>query len=192
MERFLQMSANNNIQVVNPSTPAQYFHLLRRQGLRKVKKPLVVFTPKSLLRSHACVSKLNDFTNGSFQELLDDPTPPGSAKRVIFCSGKIFYDLIAVRKRTDVAIVRVEQLYPLNIERMKQLIEKYRGFTECFWVQEEPENMGAWNYIGPYLQQLVSKLHYVGRPQNATTSTGSNKKHKQEQAALLQQAFGDL
>ncbi len=192
LERFLQLSANNNIQVVNASTPAQYFHLLRRQGLRKVRKPLIVFTPKSLLRSPVCVSKLDDFTKGRFEELLDDPTPPLKAKRLIFCSGKIFYDLMAARKRTDVAIIRVEQLYPLNIDRIRQLIEKYKGFTECLWVQEEPENMGAWNYIGPYLHTLVSKLHYVGRPQNATTSTGSSKKHKQEQAILLQQAFGEL
>jgi 2-oxoglutarate dehydrogenase E1 component len=192
MERFLQLSANNNIQVANPSTPAQYFHLLRRQGLRKVRKPLIVFTPKSLLRSPLCVSKLDDFTKGSFQELLDDPTPPKKAKRLIFCSGKIFYDLLSARKRTDVAIIRIEQLYPLRIEQMKLLIDQYKGFTECFWVQEEPENMGAWNFIGPFLQHCVPKLHYVGRPPNATTSTGSSKKHKQEQAALLQQAFGEL
>lgn len=191
IERFLQLSAENNIQVVNPSTPAQYFHLLRRQALRKVKKPLIVFTPKSLLRSAACTSKLDAFTNGSFKELLDDPAPPQSAKRLIFCSGKIFYDLLAARKRSDVAIVRIEQLYPLNEEMLKQLIEKYRGFTDCLWVQEEPENMGAWNYLRPQLQKYVSKLLYVGRPSSATTSTGSNKKHKQEQAALLQSAFGE-
>ncbi len=191
IERFLQLSAENNIQVVNPSTPAQYFHLLRRQALRKVKKPLIVFTPKSLLRSAACTSKLDAFTNGSFKELLDDLVPPQSAKRLIFCSGKVFYDLLAARKRSDVAIVRIEQLYPLNEEMLKQLIEKYRGFTDCLWVQEEPENMGAWNYIRPQLQKYVSKLLYVGRPSSATTSTGSNKKHKQEQAALLQSAFGE-
>lgn len=192
IERFLQLSANNNIQVVNPSTPAQYFHLLRRQALRKTRKPLIAFTPKSLLRAAACSSTLEAFTNGQFEELLDDPTPPIKAKRLIFCSGKIFYDLLAARKRSDVALIRIEQLYPLHVERMKQLVGKYKGFTECLWVQEEPENMGAWNFIGPYLQQIVPKLHYVGRPQNATTATGSNKKHKQEQALLLEQALGDL
>lgn len=192
IERFLQLSAGNNLQVVNASTPAQYFHLLRRQALRKVRKPLIVFTPKSLLRSPACVSKLETFVEGFFEEILDDPTPPTKPKRVIFCSGKIFYDLLGARKRSDVAIIRIEQLYPLHIERLKQLIEKYRGFTECLWVQEEPENMGAWNYIGPHLQRFVPKLHYVGRSENATTATGSSKKHKQEQAALLEQAFGDL
>jgi 2-oxoglutarate dehydrogenase E1 component len=192
IERFLQLSAANNLQVVNPSTPAQYFHLLRRQALRKVRKPLIILTPKSLLRSPLCVSKLETFVKGSFEELLDDPTPPKTPKRIIFCSGKVFYDLLSVRKRSDVAIIRIEQLYPLHIEKLRRLIEKYRGFDECFWVQEEPKNMGAWNYIAPYLQQYIPKIHYLGRSENATTATGSSKKHKQEQALLLEQAFGDL
>ncbi|MBX7065703.1 MAG: 2-oxoglutarate dehydrogenase E1 component [Parachlamydiales bacterium] len=192
IERFLQLCANQNIIVAYPSTPAQYFHLLRRQAIRKVKKPLVVFTPKSLLRAPACVSKAEEFTKGRFFEMLDDPTPPQKAKRLIFCSGKIFYELLAARTRSDVAILRIEQLYPLHLDMLKELIAKYAGFTECIWVQEEAENMGAWRYIGPYLQSLTKKLAYVGRPENATTATGSSKKHKQEQAALIKQAFGDL
>jgi 2-oxoglutarate dehydrogenase E1 component len=191
MERFLQMTANQNIQVVNPSTPAQYFHLLRRQALRKSKKPLVVFTPKSLLRAPVCTSSLSSFTQGSFEEILDDPTSL-KAKRLIFCSGKIYYELMAAKKETDIALLRIEQLYPLHLEKLKSLFEKYRGFSECLWVQEEPENMGAWSYIRPYLEQFVTKLHYVGRPANATTATGSNKKHKQEQADILQRALGVL
>lgn len=181
MERFLQLAADNNIQVVNPSTPAQYFHLLRKQALRTTKKPLIVFTPKSLLRSPACTSQIDSFTSGTFEEVLDDPAPPKNPKRLILCSGKVFYDLLALRK--DVALVRIEQLYPLNQEKLKKLLEKYP--VERFWVQEEPENMGAWNYI----QRVIPNLKYVGRPASATTATGSNKKHKQEQAALLQAAL---
>ncbi len=192
IERFLQLCANQNMQVVNASMPAQYFHLLRRQALRTIRKPLILFTPKSLLRSAACTSTIDAFAKGSFEEILDDPTPPAKAKRLIFCSGKVFYDLMAYRKNLDAAIIRIEQLYPLRMDRLKQLTEKYKGFSECLWVQEEPENMGAWSYISSYLRHLFPQLRYVGRPANATTATGSSKKHKQEQTALIQQAFGDL
>jgi 2-oxoglutarate dehydrogenase E1 component len=192
IERFLQLSANQNIQVVNPSTPAQYFHLLRRQALRKMRKPLIVFTPKSLLRSSACTSKVEELTKGFFQEILEDVRPIKKVKRLIFCTGKVFYDLLAARKEEDILILRIEQLYPLQMERIKEWVEKYKGFSECLWVQEEPENMGAWNYIRPYLQPLIPTIRYVGRPENATTSTGSSKKHKQEQADLLQRALGNV
>jgi 2-oxoglutarate dehydrogenase E1 component len=192
LERFLQLCANQNIQVVYPSTPAQYFHLLRRQVHRKMKRPLIVLTPKSLLRSPACVSKLDDFTKGEFHEILDDPNPPQKPKRLIFCTGKIFYELLAARQSADVAILRIEELYPLHIQKLKALLNKYQGFTECVWVQEEPENMGAWRFIGPFLQTLAPKLCYVGRAESATTGTGSNKKHKQEQALIITQAFGEL
>lgn len=185
IERFLQLSANWNMQIVNPSTPVQYFHLLRRQALRKIKKPLILFTPKSLLRAAACTSKLAPFTNGRFEELLDDPAPPASCKRLIFCTGKVFYDLFAARKRSDIAIVRIEQLYPFHTEKLQKQIAKYKGFSECFWVQEEPENMGAWTYIQPYLP----KPKYIGRLPNATTATGSSRKHKQEQQTLLEKAL---
>ncbi|HSX25412.1 MAG TPA: 2-oxoglutarate dehydrogenase E1 component [Chlamydiales bacterium] len=193
-ERFLQLAASNNIQVVNATTPAQYFHLLRRQALRKIKKPLIVLTPKSLLRAPVCTSSINEFTSGQFEEILDDSI--SQCKRLLFCSGKVYYDLIAERekrKMTSVAIVRVEQLYPLHIEKLKKTIAKYKGFTECFWVQEEPENMGAWNFIGPYLQAYLPKgilLQYAGRAASPTTATGSHMKHKQEQQSLLDQALG--
>jgi 2-oxoglutarate dehydrogenase E1 component len=192
MERFLQLSANQNIQVANPTTPAQYFHLLRRQALRKIKKPLIVLTPKSLLRSPANVSQIASFLEGSFSEVLDDPNPIKKANRLIFCSGKVFYELLESRKRDDVALIRIEQIYPLNLDKIKTIVEKYKGFSECIWVQEEPKNMGAWSFIAPYLQGVVPQLYYIGREENATTATGSNKKHKQEQALLLEQAFGKL
>ncbi|HSX11545.1 MAG TPA: 2-oxoglutarate dehydrogenase E1 component [Chlamydiales bacterium] len=185
MERFLQLAANGNIQVVNASTPAQYFHLLRRQALRSVKKPLFVFTPKSMLRSPAVVSPFADLTKGSFQEILDDPTPPSTCKRLIFCSGKISFELLAARKRSDIAILRIEQLYPLHEKLLQKFLAKYKGFTECFWVQEEPENMGAWSFMRNFLPKGV----YVGRPQSPTTATGSARRHKQEQQAVIEKAL---
>jgi 2-oxoglutarate dehydrogenase E1 component len=185
IERFLQLCACNNMQVIFPTTPAQYFHLLRRQALRKVKKPLIIFTPKSLLRSSDNTSKIEEFTKGKFEEILDDPSPPAKCKRLIFCSGKVFYGLMANRARDDIAIVRIEQLYPLNEHKLKEVLAKYRGFSECFWVQEEPENMGAWRYIRPFLPSAK----YVGREENATTATGSNRKHKQDQQILLEKAL---
>lgn len=189
LERFLQLAANANIQIVNATTPAQYFHLLRRQALRSIKRPLIVFTPKSLLRAPLCVSKLSDFTGGFFEEVLDDPKLPMQCKRLIFCSGKVFYDLYNARKREDVALIRIEQLYPLDMDKIAKITERYKGFTEVLWVQEEPENMGAWRFIRPHLEKIFGKILYVGRPQNATTATGSSRKHKQEQQALIEQAY---
>ncbi|MBU6446628.1 MAG: 2-oxoglutarate dehydrogenase E1 component, partial [Verrucomicrobia bacterium] len=133
VERFLQLCAMQNIQVVYPSTPAQFFHLLRRQVKRPFHRPLVVLTPKSLLRSPACVSVADEFTKGRFVEILDDPKPPKATKRLIFCTGKIFYELFAARTRSDTALLRIEQLYPLHISLLKELIAKYQGFTECVW-----------------------------------------------------------
>lgn len=188
-ERFLQLAAGQNIQVANVSTPAQYFHILRRQALRKEKKPLILFTPKSLLRSPACTSSFHEFTDGQFEEMLDDPNPQKTCKKLIFCTGKVYYDLLAKREDKPVTIVRIEQLYPLHLEKLKSFIEKYKGFEECLWVQEEPENMGPWNYISPYLRGLTSTLRYVGREENASTATGSSRKHKQEQAELIERAL---
>lgn len=196
LERFLQLAANDNFQVCNPSTPAQYFHLLRRQGLNPQRKPLIVFTPKSLLRAPACTNVIDDFTKGTFEEFLAEPIP--NCKRLLFCSGKIYYDLFAEREKkkiSDIALIRIEQFYPLAIEKLKSLLGRYSGYKECFWVQEEPENMGAWTFIGPYLQTLLPKgtlFRYVGRPSNATTATGSNRKHKQQQQEILDQALGKL
>lgn len=191
IERFLTLSGNNNLQVVYPTTPAQMFHLLRRQVLRPLRKPLVVFTPKGLLRHPACVSPIDDFTKGSFHEILDDDYPLKNVKRLIFCTGRIYYDMLANRektKRDDVAIIRIEQLYPFNHERMQGIIEKYTGFKECFWVQEEPSNMGAWDYIRPILSGMLPNkvdLKYVGRARSAASATGSHALHKKEFAVLM-------
>ncbi len=187
LERFLQLAADQNIQVVYPSTPAQYFHLLRRQILQTVKAPLIILTPKGLLRAPACTNKVEAFTRGQFNEILDDPADLQGAKRVLFCSGKVFFDLLKLRGES--AIVRVEQLYPLHVEKLKEICAKYRDAKEWIWVQEEPLNMGAWNYIRPVFERLGVKIRPVGRAESAATATASSKRHKQEQANLLKEAL---
>lgn len=193
-ERFLQLAANNNIQVVYPTTPAQMFHLLRRQALRPIKKPLIVLTPKSLLRHPSCLSSLHDFTEGEFQEFIDDSSALPNSKRLFICSGKIYYDLLAIRKQIpDAAIIRIEQLYPFHVEKFKNIVSKYKDVQMCFYVQEEPENMGAWEFIHPYLMDLLPKeipVRYIGRPRSSSTATGSRKKHMQEQSDILTQVKG--
>lgn len=196
IERFLTLAGDNNMQIVTPTTPAQFFHLLRRQVLRPLLKPLIVFTPKGLLRHPACVSHLEEFTQGSFQEVLDDPNPPKRTTRLVLCSGRIFYDLIAEREKLAVenmTIIRVEQLYPLDVERLKAVISRSTGLRECLWVQEEPSNMGAWTFMRPILKELLPKeieLSYVGRTRSAATAVGSYAMHKKEHAAIMNSLFG--
>lgn len=196
IERFLTLSGHKNIQVTYPSTPAQFFHLLRRQALRSPKKPLVVFTPKGLLRHPQCVSKLEELTMGSFQEILDDPQPPKKTKRLVLCTGRIYYDLISERAKNqteDLAIVRIEQLYPFYTEKMKELFDKYSGFKTCYWVQEEPKNMGAGEYMLNRLQEIIPKdveLKYISRPRSASPAVGSHAMHKQEYQEIIAELFG--
>lgn len=191
IERFLQLSANANIQVVNPTTPAQYFHLLRRQVLRNIRKPLVVFTPKGLLRHPLCISHLSDFTQGSFQEVIDDSLK--TATRILLCSGRIFYDLIAERQKrqnTSCAIIRIEQLYPLHTEKLKKILSTYPNCKEICYVQEEPVNMGAWSHLFPQLQTLTPlPLRYIGRPSSASPASGSHAAHVLQLTQLLQESF---
>ena len=154
VERFLQLCAENNIQVCMPTLPSQYFHLLRRQMLRHFRKPLICFTPKSLLRSEAATSQLVEFTDRTFQLVLDDPSAPQreQVRRVLLCTGKVFYTLDAARKKNnlrDVAIIRVEQLYPFPQKELQQIIAKYNNLHEIGWVQEEPRNRGALDLYGP-------------------------------------------
>lgn len=197
MERFLTLAGDNNIQIVNPTTPAQLFHLLRRQVMRPLHKPLVVFTPKGLLRHPACISHLEDFIKGSFQEIIDDPTPPKRSRRLVLCCGRIYYDLIVEREKNgveDMSIVRVEQLYPFDIERLKNVVSGCSGLKECLWVQEEPSNMGGWNFMRPILRELLPKeieLSYVGRTRSASPAVGSYAMHKKEHAAIMDSIFGN-
>ncbi|HYW83682.1 MAG TPA: 2-oxoglutarate dehydrogenase E1 component, partial [Spirochaetia bacterium] len=182
LERFLMLCARDNMQVCNCTTPAQYFHLLRRQVKRTFRKPLIVMTPKSLLRNARAVSKLDELSEGSFQEVLDDPLKPGKAKRLAFCSGKIYYDLLAAReerKDLSTAIIRVEQLYPFPAAKLAAVLRAYKAATEVVWVQEEPRNRGAWLFMRERFSEELPDvtLSYVGRPASASPATGSHSRH---------------
>ncbi len=194
LERFLQLCAVDNLQVCHPTTPAQYFHLLRRQVKRPFRKPLVVMTPKSLLRHPLAVSTLSDMAVGSFQEVLDDAAEIRKPKRVLLCSGKIYYALLQWRqnvKRDDVVIVRLEQLYPFPGEPLETIARRYRSVREWYWVQEEPENMGAWQFVRYRAEKLLGRaLAYIGRPEAASPATGFPVIFKQQQAAIIEQAVG--
>jgi len=194
-ERFLQLCAEDNLQVCNLTTPAQYFHVLRRQMLRPFKKPLVLMTPKSLLRAEAAVSKLADFTSDRFHEILPGPFEgnPEAVKRVVLCSGKVYYDLlafIAENKIGNAAILRVEQLYPLHEKALLEAVAAYPNAEKIVWCQEESLNMGAWSYIASRLRDLFAKpLRYAGRDASASPAVGSLGVHKLEQRRLLEEAF---
>ncbi|MDP9001349.1 MAG: 2-oxoglutarate dehydrogenase E1 component [Myxococcota bacterium] len=197
IERFLQLAAEDNIQVCYPTTPAQFYHLLRRQLKRLWRKPLVVFTPKSLLRFAEAVSTLDELATGSFQRVIpDDTVEPNNVKRILLCTGKVYYDLVAERrkrKREDVAIVRLEQLYPLSDALMKTLAP-YREGTPVMWVQEEPRNMGPWYFISARKTEMFGHRHsltLVSRAESASPATGSKAAHDLEQAMLVEQAFRD-
>jgi 2-oxoglutarate dehydrogenase E1 component len=192
LERFLQLCAEDNIQVANITTPANYFHALRRQMKRDFRKPLIVMSPKSLLRLPVATSKIDEFVTGSFQEIIDDPQAPKTAKRVILCSGKVYYDLDAYRvanKITDTAIVRVEQLYPLNRAKLAE-IAAANAKAKLVWCQEESQNNGAWTFIAPQLEEVFGrKAAYAGRDASASPAVGSLAVHKRELAAFLKDAF---
>jgi 2-oxoglutarate dehydrogenase E1 component len=192
LERFLQSSAEDDIQVANVTTPAQYFHLLRRQVRRDFRKPLIIMSPKSLLRHPGAVSKISDFTSGAFQEILEEPAGPEKPDRLILCSGKVYFDLCDYRQKnalTDTEIIRVEQLYPLHSERLGK-IAKENPNARLVWCQEESQNMGAWSWIAPQLGNIFGKVPiYAGRDASASPAVGSLALHKMELASLLRDAF---
>src|SRR3954466_9990475 len=195
LERFLQACAEDNIQVCNLTTSAQYFHVLRRQIKRDFVKPLILMTPKSLLRLEAAGSRTEDFTTGKFREILAAPKagPNDKIKRVILCSGKVYYDLLNYRdtnKVTDAAIIRVEQLYPLAESKLRSVLKPFTKASSIVWCQEEPKNMGAWTFIEPRLRALFGrKILYAGRNASASPAVGSLAIHKREQAQLIADAF---
>jgi 2-oxoglutarate dehydrogenase E1 component len=193
LERFLQLCAEDNLEVCYPTTPAQYFHLLRRQVKRGFRKPLVVMSPKSLLRHPLAVSSLAELASGHFSEILDDPAAVTTPRRVVLCSGKVYYDLLERRQSISMshsAIVRLEQLYPFNAERVKEVLSRYSGAKEWCWVQEEPRNMGGWTFVQPRLEAVIGRsLEYIGRPAAASPTTGYMSIYKEEQAAILDQAI---
>ena len=195
IERFLQLCAENNMTVAQPSTPASHFHLLRRQAYTKPKRPLVVFSPKSMLRLKAASSAVEDFTTGSFLPLINDQQglEPQNVKRILFCSGKVYWDLLAEslkRGTGDTAIVRLEQLYPTPVEEMRKAIEQFPS-AELRWVQDEPANQGPWSYMGLFMPRYGINFKVVSRPASASPATGSAKRHAAEQADLIARAFGD-
>jgi 2-oxoglutarate dehydrogenase E1 component len=194
LERFLQLCADDNIQVCNLTTPAQYFHLLRRQAKSDFRKPLIIMAPKSLLRHPRAVSKLAALTTGCFQEVIADPDKLKIPERILFCSGKIYYELIQRRrelKKLDTAIIRLEQLYPFPERQLKNVIKKYRGARQYFWVQEEPENMGAWFFMRPCLERLIGKqIEYIGRKASSSPATGFPHIFRREQAIIIEEAVG--
>jgi 2-oxoglutarate dehydrogenase E1 component len=198
LERWLTMAAEDNIQVVQPTTPAQHFHLLRRQVMRRWRKPLVVLTPKSLLRHPMATSPLTELADGRFQRVIPDALENRTKKvgRVILCSGKLYYDLLKHREdhgREDVAIVRMEQLYPLPKQNLLAALDAYPDGISVVWAQDEPENMGAWMYLRVRLGERVFgrwPLSVVARDASASPATGSASSHRLEQQELLNKAFG--
>jgi 2-oxoglutarate dehydrogenase E1 component len=200
LERFLQLCAEDNMQVCNPSTPAQLFHALRRQIVRKWRKPLVVMTPKSLLRTRASFSPLRELHDGRFHRMIDDDeVDPTKVRRVMLCCGKVYYDLVqarAQRQRHDVAIVRVEQLYPFPEAGLAEALGRYAGARQLYWVQEEPQNMGAWTFVRPRLEAVAGERwdapRFVGRDASASPATGSAESHKFEQEQIMEEALAGL
>lgn len=194
MERFLILSAENNMQIANCTTPANFFHILRRQVKREFRKPLIIFTPKSLLRHPRCMSPLEDFTKGGFKELIDDESAkPDVVNKVVFCTGKLYYDLLAEKeklKNETIALVRLEQLHPFPEVQVKQIKEKYKLAKTFIWAQEEPYNMGAWEYIRNNMPAEF-KIKSIARPASGSTATGSAKFHVVRQQKILDKVFAE-
>jgi 2-oxoglutarate dehydrogenase E1 component len=201
VERFLQSAAETNMRIAQPSTAAQYFHLLRRQALLLDEDPLplIVLTPKSLLRNPAAASTLADLADGRWQAVIPDTTADANRetiRRLVLCSGKVYYDLMASKRRAerpDVAIARLEQLYIFPADEVAALIESYPRLDEVVWLQEEPENMGAWDFVRPKLQERMGgcgPLRYAGRPRASSPSEGSTSWHVVNQNAIIDTAFG--
>lgn len=191
LERFLQLCAGENMQIANCTTPANFFHILRRQMKRDFRKPLIIFTPKSLLRHPRCISSMEDLTKGGFKEIIDDVSADATQiSHVVLCSGKIYYELLE-RKEKDkanhIAIIRIEQLYPFPEKQYQQVISKYKNASDWTWVQEEPENMGAWSYLLRTVKGITLKL--ISRPESASPATGSHHAHEREQATLIGMVF---
>jgi 2-oxoglutarate dehydrogenase E1 component len=197
LERYLQLCAKDNMQVCYPTTPAQIFHVLRRQMHRTFRKPLIVMTPKSLLRHKLCVSAIDAFVKGGYLNVIDDSAvvDPALVRRVVLCTGKVYYDLLASRDEMGlegVALVRVEQLYPLPEAELKGIVARYAQAEEFLWVQEEALNMGAWYFVQPLVDEILPssrRLRYVGRDEAASPAVGDHQAHVTEQQDIVQEAL---
>jgi 2-oxoglutarate dehydrogenase E1 component len=200
LERFMQLAAQENIRIVNCSTAAQYFHVIRRQALHPKPRPLILLTPKGLLRLKESSSHLNDLAKGSFRPILDDPTLDEEGRRragrLVLCSGKVYYDIVGheARKRAEgVSVSRLEQLYPFPVAAYDELLSRYPNITELVWAQEEPQNMGAWRAVRHRLEEGLPaevELRYVGRPWRASPSEGYPTAHLIEQDRIAREALG--
>ncbi len=199
LERFLELCAERNMQVCNLTTPAQYFHALRRQMHRDFRKPLIIMTPKSLLRHPEAVSTLDELCSGSFQTAIDDLDVQDKSKvtRVLMCTGKVFYTLRAARieeGRDDIAIIRIEQLYPFPLHTMRSIMSTYSNLKSMAWVQEEPRNMGAWRHLRHRFNHCAPEginVDYIGRDSRAVPATGVPAVHQREEADLVKGAMGE-
>ncbi|WP_282133907.1 2-oxoglutarate dehydrogenase E1 component [Seonamhaeicola maritimus] len=190
MERYLQLCANDNMIVADCTTPASFFHLLRRQMKRDYRKPLIVFTPKSLLRHPKAVSSIKELANGKFEEVIDDTINPDKVKKLVFCTGKFYYELLAEREvlnRKDVALIRMEQLFPLHLDRIQEIISRYPNAEKYIWAQEEPKNMGAWGFMAQRLD--IVKLEVCARPYNSVPAPGSSARDKRRQRQVIMDVF---
>jgi 2-oxoglutarate dehydrogenase E1 component len=203
LERFLQMCAENNMRVAYPSTPAQYFHILRRQALSVHRRPLVLMQPKSLLRLPLAASHLSDLVSGTFKPVIDDPIAsqnPANVRRLVLCTGKIYYDLLAGVEANEgstehVAIVRLDELYPWPHEALAQVLDRYTDIDEVVWTQEEPRNMGAWSFVSPRLRGAVGNamtIRYIGRPERASPAEGYAAPHAEQQARLVAETLAPI
>ena len=201
LERFMQLAADNNMQIVQPTSASQIFHVLRRQMVRQFRKPLVIMTPKSLLRNKDATSPLADFTKGEFKTVIPEQSADivnDKVKRIIACSGKVYYDLVKKReekKSNDVAIIRLEQLYPFPHKAFAAEVKKYANVSEVVWCQDEPQNQGAWFFVQHTIHENLvdgQKLGYAGRPASASPAVGYAHLHQEQQKTLLDQAFGKL
>ena len=201
LERFMQLAADNNMQIVQPTSSSQIFHVLRRQMVRMFRKPLVILTPKSLLRAKDAGSPLAEFTKGEFRTVIGPnhlDIDPAKVKRVIACSGKVAYDLMKRRdekKALDVVVLRVEQLYPFPHKAFAAELKKFPNATEIVWCQDEPQNQGAWFFVQHFIHENMvdgQKLGYAGRPASASPAVGYAHLHQEQLKALLEQAFGKL
>jgi 2-oxoglutarate dehydrogenase E1 component len=197
LERFLQLCAENNMYVAYPSTPAQYYHILRRQASEKKRRPLILMQPKSLLRLREAASRLSDLVDASFLQVIDDTAAAdqrGEVKRLVFCTGKIYYDLLA-RRAPHVALVRVEQLYPWPHDDVARIVDLYPAAVEVVWAQEEPKNMGGWTYVSPRLRVSTGNaviVRYIGRPERASPAEGHTSAHKAEQERIVSEVVAPM
>ena len=193
MERFLQLCAQNNMQILNCTTPANLFHMLRRQMKRSFRKPLILFSPKSLLRHPKCISSLSEFTSGTFKEVIDDEkVEKNNISTLVFTSGKLYYELDTKRDSLNdnkTAIIRIEQLYPFPNRNLETIIQGYKNVNRYIWVQEEPKNMGPWFHVSDHFRSVKLKIELISRDVSASPASGSSQRYNERQNKIINKVF---